>query len=355
MSRRRAALVTAGAAAGAVAGGLIGRTLLAARRRAPTETDRVLSVLPSEDLGPVTSFDGAELAVRAVGDPRDQALVFVHGFSLDMTTWSYQWRSLSDAYRCVLLDQRGHGRSGRPPSGDLSISAMGRDLSAVLKGVVAGPAVLIGHSMGAMAILAMAEEAPRVFAERVAGVVLVGASASDLLRSALLSAGAKLQGRRLAPRLPKAIQMVRRLDHLRHVTPGGIGHLVARMTNFGLGADPELVDYVAGLAAGAPIRVWTDGLARLVDLDLRRAAEGVACPSVVIVGSEDRVTPPASALALAASMPSAELRVLDGAGHMTMMERPDEFNEVVTDLARRVRVRRRSAAARARASGRKRT
>ena len=91
MSRKRAALVTAGIAAGAVAGGVIGRTVLNARRRGAPQADERLSELPPEDLGPVRSFDGTELAVRAAGDPSNPTIVFVHGFSLDMTTWHYQW------------------------------------------------------------------------------------------------------------------------------------------------------------------------------------------------------------------------------------------------------------------------
>ena len=132
MSRKRTALVTAGIAAGAVAGGVIGRTVLNARRRVDPEADEHLSELPPEDLGPVRSFDGTELAVRAAGDPSDPTIVFVHGFSLDMTTWHYQWTGLSDRYRCVLFDFRSHGRSARAAGGDLSPLAFGHDLAAVL-------------------------------------------------------------------------------------------------------------------------------------------------------------------------------------------------------------------------------
>src|SRR4029434_4670973 len=82
MSRKRTALVTAGIAAGAVAGGVIGRTVLNARRRADPEADEHLSQLPPEDLGPVRSFDGTELAVRAAGDTFNPTLVVVHVFNL---------------------------------------------------------------------------------------------------------------------------------------------------------------------------------------------------------------------------------------------------------------------------------
>src|SRR4029450_10901593 len=101
MSRKRTALVTAGIAAGAVAGGVIGRTVLNARRRAGPEAEENLYELPPGALAPVRSFDGTELAVRAAGDPSNPTIVFVHGFSLDMTTWHYQWTGRPDRYRRV--------------------------------------------------------------------------------------------------------------------------------------------------------------------------------------------------------------------------------------------------------------
>ena len=160
MSRKRTALVTAGIAAGAVAGGVIGRTVLNARRRQDPEADERLSELPPEDLGPVRSFDGTELAVRAAGDPSQPTIVFVHGFSLDMTTWHYQWTGLSDRFRCVLFDFRSHGRSARAAGGDLSPQAFGHDLAAVLRAVGDKRVLLVGHSMGAMSMLALAERNP---------------------------------------------------------------------------------------------------------------------------------------------------------------------------------------------------
>ena len=135
MTKRRAAVLTAGLAVSAVAGGFAARTVLR-RRRPDIEADEDLSVLPPDDLGFVESFDGTKLAVRAAGEPSNPMLVFVHGFSLDMTTWHHQWTGLSDRFRCVLFDLRSHGRSEPAASGDLSLSAMGRDVAAVIDATV---------------------------------------------------------------------------------------------------------------------------------------------------------------------------------------------------------------------------
>jgi pimeloyl-ACP methyl ester carboxylesterase len=97
-----------------------------------------------------------------------------------------------------------------------------------------------------------------------------------------------------------------------------------------------LVDYVAGLAGDAAQEVWTDGLAGLMDMDLRHALQHVRVPSLVIVGDHDRVTPPASAMALAGELPDGRLEVLEGAGHVLMLERHEEFNEKLSAFATRV-------------------
>lgn len=334
MSRKRTALVTAGIAAGAVAGGMIGRTVLNARRRGDPEADEVLSKLPPEDLGPVRSADGTELAVRAAGDPSKPTIVFVHGFSLDMTTWHYQWTGLSDRFRCVLFDFRSHGRSGRAAGGDLSPLAFANDLAAALETVGDGPVLLVGHSMGAMSMLAMAETRPELFGDPVAGVVFVGSAASDLVRGAFGSVTELLR-----PKLGSLRQAAGRVNRLRKVvlsSPADVGQMVARATQFGTDASPHLVRYVVGLAARAPSEVWTDGLAGLMEMDLRHAIEHIGVPALVIVGEQDRMTPPSSSVALAGELPRGRLEIVEGAGHFPMMERHEDFNRRLADFAAEV-------------------
>lgn len=336
MGRRRTAIVTAGLAAGAVAGGVVGRAVLNARRRRDDpEADEPLSLLPPEELGPVTSFDGTGLAVYAAGDPSLPILLFVHGFSLDLTTWHFQWTELSATYRCVLMDLRSHGRSDRAAGGDLGPSAFGHDLATVVESLPAGrPVLLVGHSMGSMAILAMAEVRPELFAERIAGCLFVGAAANDLLRGLMGSITGLLR-----PRLGSLRQAAGRVDRLRRAvlaSPGDVAGLVTRLTQFGPHASPHVVSYVVGLAGRAPTEVWTDALAGLMDLDLRHALEHVTVPSLVVVGGHDRVTPPSSAVALAGALPDARLEVLDDAGHIPMMEVHEEFNRRLDRFAREV-------------------
>ena len=330
MTKKRTAVIAGGVAAGAVVAGAVGRSVV--HRRREHHLEHVLWDVPPDDLGPVTSFDGTELAVRAAGPAEAPVVVFVHGFSLDMTTWHEQWLDLSVEFRTVLMDQRGHGASGRAAHGDLSLRSMGRDVAAVLEATAAGrPAVLVGHSMGAMAILAAAEQRPELFGPSVAGVVLVGASSSDLLRGAMGSITDLVR-----PRLGSIGTAARRVDRLRRAilaSPADLRGAVVRLTQFGPDAPQHVVDHVVHLAERASSDVWTDGLAELMEMDMRHAVPRLKVPAIVVVGEHDRVTPPAAAIELAGALPEARLVVIEGAGHMPMLERPLELNREIRGFA----------------------
>jgi pimeloyl-ACP methyl ester carboxylesterase len=328
---RRTAIVATGAAAGAVAAGLAGRALLRfGRRRGVVEAVE----LPPEDLGTVTSPDGSTIAVRAAGPADAPILVFVHGFSLDMTTWQGQWTALADRFRCVLLDLRALGRSGAPASGDLSLNAMAGDVAAVLEAHVpaARPAIVVAHSVGAMVVFELAQSRPELFRSRVAGVVVIGGAAGDLLRGAMGSIANAMRLR--VGSLPNAARRLNAARRALFARPGDAAALAVRLTQFGPDASPELVDRIVALAASAPSSVWTDGLAGVLEADVASSLADVDVPVLVVVGDSDRVTPPASAVALVGALPDARLEVVPGAGHIAMLERPGDVNARIAAFAR---------------------
>lgn len=328
--RKRTTIVSAGIAAGAVAAGLAGGAFW---RRRQVIGDHHTWAPPPEDLGPVKAFDGTKLALRAAGPADAPLLLFSHGFSLDMTTWREQWSDLGDEFRCVALDHRAHGRSEVPPTGDVTLRSMGRDLATVLDAVAREkPAVLLGHSMGAMAILALAEQRPDLFGERIVGVALLGTSASDLLRGTLGGVTDILR-----PRLGSVAAAARRVDRLRKAVlagPGDIPAIVARVTQFAPEAPDDVVNHVLHLAERTSSLVWTEGLSELMGMDLRHVLPRITVPALVAVGDQDRVTPPAVAVELAAALPEGRLFIVEGAGHIAMLERPERLNPELRSFAR---------------------
>ena len=108
----------------------------------------------------VETADGVLLHVEVDGDTNTSPLtvVFTHGYALNQDSWHFQRRDLAGRARLVFWDQRSHGRSGRAPDGSVTFERLARDLGEVIDQTVPdGPLVLVGHSMGGMTVLALAE------------------------------------------------------------------------------------------------------------------------------------------------------------------------------------------------------
>jgi pimeloyl-ACP methyl ester carboxylesterase len=332
------ALAAAGlgvAAAGVVA--LERRLIRRARSMPDPDRSESFAERPGEERR-VRSFDGTELAVNVIGpaDPAVPTIVFAHGFTLDMTVWHFQWKELAQRYRCVLFDHRGHGRSSPASEGDYSLEAMGRDLRAVMDATVPeGPVLLAGHSLGGMAILSFAESFPAEFGGRVRGVVLANTAAADVLRTVLGNLGSKA-ALRLLPAARRLVADPRRAYRIRERLVGGgadLAFLIARATNFGPDAPPSMIDHVVSISARAPVEVWTDVMASLIEMDITDAIQHLRVPTLVIASDLDRLTPPASAMAIKHRLPDGRLVQIEGAGHCTMLEKHEEFNALLDDFA----------------------
>ena len=120
----------------------------------------------------------------ATAPPRphtELTVVFVHGYALNLDCWHFQRAAYRGLVRTVFYDQRSHGRSGRSTDGNATIDQLGRDLLARhRRRRPDGPVVLVGHSMGGMTIVALAEQHPELFGDRVVGVGLISTTAGGL-------------------------------------------------------------------------------------------------------------------------------------------------------------------------------
>lgn len=297
------------------------------------EPDRVSSVVAD---------DGVVISVEEV-DPADGGkpaltAVFVHGFALSRKCWHFQRRDLAKLteprVRQVFFDLRSHGRSGRASSESCTIDQLARDLQEVLRSLVpSGPIVLIGHSMGGMAIMAMAELDPTLFADRVCGVVLIATSAGEVGRSGLprpllsrynpLTRGVS----RLAGWRPGMVEFIR-------AAGGGITRRATRSLAFGhRSVSPSLVDFMVEMLNVTPVRVLTDFADTFGTHNRYAALAGLKHSHVLVIGGdEDLITPYPHAERIAAELPDAELVRARGAGHMVMLEQPDLVTDHLTML-----------------------
>jgi pimeloyl-ACP methyl ester carboxylesterase len=291
----------------------------------------------------VVADDGVTLHAEEVGDPNSAlTLIFCHGYALEMASWHYQWRDLGDRDppgRLVFWDQRGHGRSGPSTPDHATIDWLGKDLRRVIEVVAPdGPVVLIGHSMGGMTIMALADQHPELFGTKVLGVALLSTSSGKVAES-FLQVPAALSGpfRRIAPHAASTIS--RRAALLEHGRRAGsdVSFLFTRRVAFGSDVGPALVEFVERMLAATPIEVMADFLPTFVDhdkVDALAALTGVE--TVVIVGDRDRLTPPDHSRAIMWWLPDAEFVVVPSTGHMVMLERPSLVNLHLRTLCNRV-------------------
>lgn len=277
-----------------------------------------------------TSADGTRIHVEEHGPADAPAVVLIHGWTCSTLFWTPVIRELSHEHRVIAYDQRGHGRSGTPQRGGYGTSALADDLSAVLDTVLPGEgkAVLAGHSMGGMTLMA-ASGRPEV-RSRTAAALLASTGSGRLLAETLV----------LPPRVRS--ERVRRAFHRMLLTSpaplGPVGPLTRAALKYGVmasGSTPEQVAATARIvhACGSrPRAAWGRVLAGL-DLDAGLAA--LTAPTHVLVGTADKLTPPVHARGMAAALPDCVgLTELPGLGHMIPIEDPSAVAEVIRGLVR---------------------
>ena len=332
-------------AAGAVAAGagvVIAAEKIAVGRirlRPDSEADEQLGQLHGRPLT-VLAADGVPLHTEISGpDDAPVTIIFCHGYALNLNCWHYQQAGLT-ADRLVFWDQRGHGRSGRGDSGPVSIDQIGGDLHAVLLAAVPGdsPVVLVGHSMGGMTIMALAEQHPELFGTKIIGVVLISTAASAVDPSGWLPGPLRPIARHAVPPVMRGAQgKAAGLIERGRQAAGDIAFLSTRFIAFGdPRISPAVVDFLERIIRATPVEVVAEFYLALLGHD-KRAALGVLgqVPVLVLTGDHDRLVPPALSDEIAAAIPGAELIVVPGAGHVVIMERPELVNDAITSLLAR--------------------
>nr|WP_245694636.1 alpha/beta hydrolase [Streptomyces abyssalis] len=274
---------------------------------------------------------------------RPPTVVFTHGYCLNQDVWHFQRAALRGAVRTVYWDQRSHGRSGRGPTGEpVTIDRLGRDLKAVLdEAVPEGPVVLVGHSMGGMTVMALADQYPDFVAERVTGVAFVDTSAGGLGEVTyglpLPSMGVKAV-RRVVPGVLKAMVAQSALvERGRRATADLFAGLVKRYS-FGdvRNVDPGVARFAERLIESVPIDVVAEFYPAFEAHEKTAALTAFdGRPALVLAGDRDLLTPYAHSEAIAAALPSARLLTLERTGHLSMLERPHEVNEALAQLITR--------------------
>lgn len=290
----------------------------------------------------VLTSDGVELAVT-VHEPEtgaDVAVVLLHGWCLSSEIYRHQIAGLAGhRVRVVSYDVRGHGRSGPAPPGSTTIARIAEDLHGVIAATCPDlPTLLVGHSLGGMTVMALAEFAPEWFERRVAGVVFVNTAAGDLHRATLGFP------KRFAGLVRAALPREFARRHRAHLRRGNgtvrrriTDALIARTILFGPGVSRDDVRLGRRLICTAHPGIVEGFFADLMRHDRHRALRQLArVPVRILAGGRDRLTPPSHSRRISTALPHARMLVFPGAGHMIPLERPEELTAEIVHLTRRV-------------------
>ena len=347
MSRRRTAGLVGGlvgaVAIGAAAGLAAERYAIGRARLTPdSERDEPFFSLPADRVRRVVADDGVPLHVEEVGPPRaGLTVVFCHGYTQQLAAWHYQRQALAadNPGTLVFWDQRSHGRSGRSSAENSTIDQLGRDLFAVVEACApTGKVVLVGHSMGGMTIMALADQHPELFGQRVVGVALLGTSTGKLA-SVTFGLPTVFQGvsRRVLPWVTRGMRGNPEVFERGRRIGTDLAFVAARRTAFGSSeVSPSLVEFVEQMLADTPVDVIAEFYDTFMDHDkLARLGVLGGVETLVLVGSHDKLTPVEHSRQIAAAVPTAQLVVLEGAGHMVQLERAALVNLHLRALLRR--------------------
>ncbi|MET1000712.1 MAG: alpha/beta fold hydrolase [Acidimicrobiia bacterium] len=319
----KGAVFAAGAAAGIAAAAWASQRLAARNiRRAPdADASRVLDTpiyvdchLDTPDRGTIHVVESGE------GPP----IMLSHGVTLSVRTWFHQLELLpKEGYRAIAYDHRGHGESVLGEAGH-SLDNLADDVKTVLLGLDLRDAILVGHSMGGVAVQSFVIRNPELAAERVRGMVLL----STLAKTSFGSRSTQMKSR-----LERVFKWVPDTGKLWEQP--NLGLLAARV-GFGKDAHPSHVELVRRMMLACSAETRRDAPRVLIGLDLTGELPSVDIPTLVIGGTADVLTPPAYAEQMARLIPGARLELVEGGGHMLMLERTELLNQLILDFAREV-------------------
>ena len=323
MSSRTRALQAAAGLGVALATGFVVDRRLGARARRRASEGAPLGSLRGE-AHTVVASDGVKLYAEVderspytSSSPRADGVtvVFAHGFALSLDCWHYQRQAFRGRRRMVFYDQRSHGRS------DLSDEDH----------------LLVGHSMGGMSVVALAEQHPELFGDRVVGVGLISTTAGGMRAHKILSRYVPdALGRRAVERGLIVASHRQRLLELARKRGSALSLWVIREFAFGKGkVPPEHVVFLDDMIGSTPLQVLVEFIPRFDALDkfsVVRSFDRV--PTTIMCGTSDKLTSVGHSRKLHKHIDGSRLVELEDGGHMPILEFPETVNDALDQLFR---------------------
>jgi 3-oxoadipate enol-lactonase len=261
---------------------------------------------------PKTRVNNTEIAYDDTGS--GPAVVLIHGYPFNRSMWADQTPALVDRFRVIALDLRGHGES-ESSTGASTMRLMAQDVAALMDELKVERAVVGGLSMGGYVTLAFHQ----MFPERVEKLLLADTRAQSDTEEAKATRAEQAQKILAEGMAGIADAMLPKL--LSPETVSKRPEVVKRVRDMMLNTSPE--------GAAAALR----GMAEREDQTERLSQ--IKVPTLIVVGKEDPITPPADSEKMHQRIAGSQLVVIENASHVSNIEQAEQFNKVVKEFLKR--------------------
>ncbi|HEY9662276.1 MAG TPA: alpha/beta hydrolase [Allocoleopsis sp.] len=275
--------------------------------------------------------DGSEIHLEVYGSDQAPTLILTHGWGPDSTVWYYAKKQLTDQFRVVVWDLPGLGKSKKPRNRDYSLEKYARDLNAVVNAVGDQPVILLGHSMGAMMLLTFCRLFPEQLEQHVHGLILVDGTYTNPLKTTILS---KLLLALQKPLLEPLLHLAIVFSPLLWLTSwlsylNGSTLLTTEISGFTGRETRGQLNFSSLIGIKASPGILARGVLAMFRFEETATLSKITVPTLVIVGKSDIATRPFASQRMSTEVPQAELSILAPGGHMALMERNQQFSEIV--------------------------
>jgi len=250
--------------------------------------------------------NGINVSYLEEGTSTSLPLIFIHGFPFNKEMWSTQLTALSSSYRCIAYDVRGHGDS-EAGAAQFSIPQFADDLFSFMDALKIDKAIIVGLSMGGYIALHAIEKN----AARIAGLLLCDTQC----------AADTQEGR---DKRKKTISFIQK-NGLEVYSEESLKNLFAPAS---FQSKKEEVLFIKNTILDTKPENICLTLQALADRkETCTTLKNIEVPVLILVGKEDKITPPEAAEKMHREIIGAEIGIIDGAGHLSNLENSEGFNE----------------------------
>jgi pimeloyl-ACP methyl ester carboxylesterase len=328
--KKRGVLALAGAAAGIGVGLVAQHEMVRRRRRVDPEAGQSFGRRRGDRSDYISLDDGARLFLEEVG-PADarSAVVFLHGSCMRTDMWYYQLAGL-DGRRLIFYDLRGHGLSQPKGDAEYTVERLAGDLHRVIEHADVDEVVVVGHSVGGMIALDLCRKHRELLSDPIKGLVLLNTTHRPAFETVVGGAPLARVERLLRRPLDAVGTRADYVERLRKIIrPSDTVFMAVSLAAFGPGASAKQIDFTYDMLAETAADVIFDLLKAYRDYDVTDHLGDVNIPVLVVGGTHDRITIGRASEDIAQRLPKAELVMLPGCGHMSMLERNREVNRLL--------------------------